>query len=57
MWTKVTGDWKGVHYEEFHNVYSLPNINGMIKSCGMAWAGHAVRKREKRKGSKFQDAT
>jgi hypothetical protein len=28
----VTGDWKKLHYEELHNMYSSPNIIRMITS-------------------------
>jgi hypothetical protein len=27
----VTGDWKKLHNEELHNLYSSPNIMRMIK--------------------------
>jgi hypothetical protein len=32
---KVMGDWRKLHSEEFHNVYSLPSIIRMIKSRRM----------------------
>jgi hypothetical protein len=28
----VTGDWRKLHNEELHNLYSSPNIIRMIKS-------------------------
>jgi hypothetical protein len=28
----VTGDWRKLHNEELHNLYSSPNITRMIKS-------------------------
>jgi hypothetical protein len=28
--------------EELHNLYSSPNINGVIKSWRMRWAGHVA---------------
>jgi hypothetical protein len=40
---EVTGDWKNLHYEELHNMYSSPNIIRMIKSRKMRWAGHVAR--------------
>jgi hypothetical protein len=32
---KVTGDWRKLHTEELHNVYSSPSIIRMIKSRRM----------------------
>jgi hypothetical protein len=32
---KVTGDWRKLHNEELHNLYSLPNIIRIIKSRRM----------------------
>jgi hypothetical protein len=29
----VTGEWRKLHYEELHNLYSSPNIVRVIKSC------------------------
>jgi hypothetical protein len=29
---EVMGDWRKLHNEELHNLYSLPNIIRMIKS-------------------------
>jgi hypothetical protein len=39
----VTGDWRKLHNEELHNLYSSPNIIRMIKSRRMRWAGHVTR--------------
>jgi hypothetical protein len=39
----VTGDWKKLHNEELHNMYSSPNIIRMIKSRRMRWEGHKAR--------------
>jgi hypothetical protein len=44
----VTGDWRKLHNEELHNLYSLPNIIRMIKSKRMRWAGHVARMGETR---------
>jgi hypothetical protein len=38
---EVTGDWRKLHNEELHNLYSSPNR--MIKSRRMRWAGHVAR--------------
>jgi hypothetical protein len=45
---EVTGDWKKLHNEEFHNSYSSPNIIRMIKSRRMRWEGHVARMGETR---------
>jgi hypothetical protein len=45
---EVTGDWRKLHNEELHNLYSSPNIIRTIKSRRMRWAGHVVRIRETR---------
>jgi hypothetical protein len=42
----VTGDWRKLHNEELHNLYSSPNIIIIIKSRRMRWAGHVARIRE-----------
>jgi hypothetical protein len=39
---EMTGDWRKLH-NEFHNLYSLPNIIKMIKSRMIKWAGHVAR--------------
>jgi hypothetical protein len=45
---EVTGDWRKLHNEALHNLYSSPNIIRMIKSRRMRWAGYVARIREKR---------
>jgi hypothetical protein len=39
---EVTGDWRKLHNEKLHNLYSSPNII-RIKSGRMRWAGHVAR--------------
>jgi hypothetical protein len=45
---EVTGDWRKLHNEELHNLYSSPNIIRMIKSRRMRWAEHVERMGETR---------
>jgi hypothetical protein len=52
IWTKeggVTGEWRKVHNEELHNLYSSPDIIRQIRSRRMRWAGHGARMGEERK--------
>jgi hypothetical protein len=45
---EVTGDWRKLHNEELHNLYSSPNLIRMIKPKRMKLAGHVARMGEKR---------
>jgi hypothetical protein len=38
---EVTGEWRKLHNEERHNLYSSPDIIRQVKSRRMRWAGHA----------------
>jgi hypothetical protein len=40
---EVRGEWRKLHNEGLHNLYSSPNIIRMIKSRRMRWAGHVAR--------------
>jgi hypothetical protein len=45
---EVTGEWRKLHKEELHDLYSSPSIIRIIKSRGMRWASHVARRGEKR---------
>jgi hypothetical protein len=45
---EVTGEWRRLHNEELHDLYSSPNIIRVMKSTRMRWAGHVARVGEKR---------
>ena len=40
---EVTGDWRKLHNEELHYLYSSPNIFRVTKSRRMRRAGHVAR--------------
>jgi hypothetical protein len=44
---EVTGEWRKLHNEELHDLYSSPNIT-IIKPKMVRWAGHVARMGEKR---------
>jgi hypothetical protein len=45
----VTGEWRKLHNEELHILYTSPDIIRQIKSRRMRWAGHVARMGEERK--------
>jgi hypothetical protein len=45
---EVTGEWKKLHNEQLHILYSFPNIIRQIKSRRMRWVGHVACMGEKR---------
>jgi hypothetical protein len=45
---EVTVEWRKLHNEELHILYSSPNIIRQMKSRRMRWAGHVVRMGEER---------
>jgi hypothetical protein len=45
----VMQEWRKLHNEELHNLYSSPDIITQVKSRRMRWAGHVARMREDRK--------
>jgi hypothetical protein len=46
---EVTGEWRELHNEELHDLYSSPSIIRIMKVRRMRWAGHVARMGEKRK--------
>jgi hypothetical protein len=46
---EVTGEWRKLHNEELHNLYSSPDIIRQVKTWRMRWAGHVARMGEERK--------
>jgi hypothetical protein len=46
---EVTGEWRKLHSEELHNLYSSPDIIRQVKSRRMRWAGNVARMGEVRK--------
>jgi hypothetical protein len=44
----VTGEWRKLHNEELHNLYSSPDIIRQVKSRRMRWAGHVALVGEER---------
>jgi hypothetical protein len=40
---EVTGEWRKLHEEELHDLYSSSSIIRIIKSLRMRWAGHVAR--------------
>jgi hypothetical protein len=46
---EVTGEWRKLHSEGLHNLYSSPDIIRQVKSRRMRWAGYVARMGEERK--------
>jgi hypothetical protein len=44
----MTGEWRNLHNEELHNVYSSPSIIIVVKSGRTRWAGLVARMGAKR---------
>jgi hypothetical protein len=40
---EVTGEWRKLHNEELHNLYSSPDIIRQMQSRRMTWSGHVAR--------------
>jgi hypothetical protein len=46
---EVTREWRKLHNEELHNLYSSPDIIRQVKSRRMRWAWHVACMGEERK--------
>jgi hypothetical protein len=40
---EATGEWRKLHDEELHDLYSSPSIIRIMKSRRMRWAAHVAR--------------
>jgi hypothetical protein len=40
---ELTGDWRRLHNEELHDLYTSPNVIRVVKLRRMRWAGHLAR--------------
>jgi hypothetical protein len=40
---EVTGEWRKLHTEELHDLYSSPRISRIIKARRMRWTGLVAR--------------
>jgi hypothetical protein len=45
---EVKGEWRKLHNEELHDLYSSPSIIRIITSWRMRWAGHVGQMGKKR---------
>jgi hypothetical protein len=50
---EVIGDWRKLHNEELHGLYSSSSFVRVIKARRMRWAGHVARMGEVRSAYKI----
>jgi hypothetical protein len=48
---EVTGEWRNLHNEELHDLYSSSSIIRIMKARMMRWAGHVARMGEEKKNA------
>jgi saccharopine dehydrogenase-like NADP-dependent oxidoreductase len=53
MRDQVTEEWRILHNEELHNLYSSPNIVRESKSKTLRWAGHIAHMGKMRSACRF----
>jgi hypothetical protein len=46
---EVTGEWRKLHNQDLHNLYSSPDLIRQIKSRRMRWVGHVAWMGKERK--------
>jgi hypothetical protein len=42
---EVAGDWRRLHNEKLHNLYTSPNVTRVIISVRMKWVRHIAHMR------------
>ena len=40
---EMTGEWRRLHNEELHRLYDSPDVERIMKSRRLRWAGHVAR--------------
>jgi hypothetical protein len=50
---EVTGEYRKLHNEEFHNLHATPHLIRQVKSRRMRWAGYVARVGGERKRTSF----
>ena len=50
---EITRQWRELHDEELHDLYSSPNVIPEMKSRRLRWAGHVACMGEKRGACSF----
>ena len=51
--SKVAGHFWKLHNEKLRDLYFLPNVTLVIKSCGMKWAKNVEGMGERRVAARF----
>ena len=54
---EVRGEWRTLHSGDLHDPYCLTNINRLIKSRRMKWAGHVALTRQEKYVQSFGGET